>query len=200
WRRCRKRALWARRRFRSSACRCLAFIPDSRRWPRRHSSRLCSSPFIVPNRPCNQPGRNYRETSATDRVLYCDAARGVPGRRNRPRDLRGRSSKRLAADRNLDQAARGERLESSPREGRRGLLRGLWARREGPARRGVFPSEDARARSHQAALNDPLPTTAMQVRVWDPVVRLCHWSLLAVVALAWSTRHGGGAWHEWFGH
>jgi len=40
----------------------------------------------------------------------------------------------------------------------------------------------------------------MQVPVWDPVVRLCHWSLLAVVALAWSTRHGGGAWHEWFGH
>jgi cytochrome b len=41
---------------------------------------------------------------------------------------------------------------------------------------------------------------ATQVRVWDPVVRLCHWGLVILVALAWSTRHGGGRVHEWSGH
>jgi cytochrome b len=38
------------------------------------------------------------------------------------------------------------------------------------------------------------------VAVWDPLVRVLHWSLLATVAAAWLTRHGGGAWHEWLGY
>ena len=38
------------------------------------------------------------------------------------------------------------------------------------------------------------------VRVWDPLVRLSHWLLVATVALAWLTRHGWGAWHEWIGY
>jgi cytochrome b len=42
--------------------------------------------------------------------------------------------------------------------------------------------------------------SAVRVRVWDPVVRLCHWTLVATVALAWLTRHGGGAWHEGLGY
>jgi cytochrome b len=41
---------------------------------------------------------------------------------------------------------------------------------------------------------------ATQIRVWDPVVRLCHWGLVIFVVLAWTTRHGGGRWHEWSGH
>jgi cytochrome b len=39
-----------------------------------------------------------------------------------------------------------------------------------------------------------------QVPVWDPVVRVLHWSLAATVAAAWLTRHGGGALHEWLGY
>jgi len=49
-------------------------------------------------------------------------------------------------------------------------------------------------------LNGRPLTPATQIRVWDPVVRLCHWGLVILVALAWSTRHGGGRWHEWSGH
>lgn len=38
------------------------------------------------------------------------------------------------------------------------------------------------------------------VRVWDPVVRVGHWLLVASVALAWFTHEGGGGWHEWIGY
>jgi len=31
-------------------------------------------------------------------------------------------------------------------------------------------------------------------------VRIVHWVLAASVLLAWLTRHGGGAWHEWIGY
>jgi cytochrome b len=36
--------------------------------------------------------------------------------------------------------------------------------------------------------------------VWDPLVRVCHWLLVAAVAVAWFTRKGGGLWHEWAGY
>ena len=39
------------------------------------------------------------------------------------------------------------------------------------------------------------------VRVWDPLVRVLHWSLVASVALAWVTSEVGRRWHEpigWF--
>ena len=38
------------------------------------------------------------------------------------------------------------------------------------------------------------------VRVWDPAVRLLHWSLVAGVAASWITRDGGGRLHEWLGY
>ncbi|MFM9969595.1 MAG: cytochrome b/b6 domain-containing protein [Burkholderiales bacterium] len=38
------------------------------------------------------------------------------------------------------------------------------------------------------------------VKVWDPLVRLCHWSLVITVTLAWLTHEGWGAWHEWIGY
>jgi cytochrome b len=41
---------------------------------------------------------------------------------------------------------------------------------------------------------------AAGVRVWDPLIRVCHWLLVLSVALAWFTREGGGAWHEWIGY
>jgi cytochrome b len=36
--------------------------------------------------------------------------------------------------------------------------------------------------------------------VWDPLVRILHWLLLAGVVAAWWTRHGYGAVHEWIGY
>ena len=39
------------------------------------------------------------------------------------------------------------------------------------------------------------------VRVWDPLVRVLHWSLVASVAAAWITSEVGRRWHEpigWF--
>jgi cytochrome b len=36
--------------------------------------------------------------------------------------------------------------------------------------------------------------------VWDPLVRVLHWSLAASIALAWFTRTGGGVWHERIGY
>ncbi len=45
--------------------------------------------------------------------------------------------------------------------------------------------------------HDDVPT----VRVWDPLVRVLHWSLVASVAAAWITSEVGRRWHEpigWF--
>jgi cytochrome b len=38
------------------------------------------------------------------------------------------------------------------------------------------------------------------LQVWDRVVRIGHWLLVASVLLAWFTRHGFGAWHEYIGY
>jgi cytochrome b len=38
------------------------------------------------------------------------------------------------------------------------------------------------------------------IRVWDALVRLGHWALVIAVVLAWLTRHGGGARHEYLGY
>ena len=38
------------------------------------------------------------------------------------------------------------------------------------------------------------------VKVWDPLVRICHWTLVTSVVLAWATQEGWGAWHEWIGY
>ena len=37
-------------------------------------------------------------------------------------------------------------------------------------------------------------------RVWDPLIRVLHWTLAASVAVAWLTKDGGGLWHEWMGY
>jgi cytochrome b len=41
-----------------------------------------------------------------------------------------------------------------------------------------------------------VPTT----RIWDPFVRIVHWSLVGGVTAAWLTRSGSGAIHEWLGY
>jgi cytochrome b len=38
------------------------------------------------------------------------------------------------------------------------------------------------------------------LQVWDRVVRIGHWLLVASVLAAWLTRHGGGALHEYLGY
>jgi cytochrome b len=38
------------------------------------------------------------------------------------------------------------------------------------------------------------------VRIWDPLVRVCHWLLALSVLAAWATRHLPGAWHERLGY
>ncbi len=35
--------------------------------------------------------------------------------------------------------------------------------------------------------------------VWDPLLRIAHWTLVLTVAGAWLTQEGGGRWHEWLG-
>lgn len=38
------------------------------------------------------------------------------------------------------------------------------------------------------------------IRVWDPLVRVAHWLLVASVTAAWLTRHASGSWHEVLGY
>ncbi|KAA9134233.1 cytochrome B [Marinihelvus fidelis] len=38
------------------------------------------------------------------------------------------------------------------------------------------------------------------MRVWDPLLRLLHWSLVATVVASWLTRHSPGRLHEWVGY
>jgi cytochrome b len=38
------------------------------------------------------------------------------------------------------------------------------------------------------------------IRVWDVLVRLLHWSLVAAVVGAWFTREGNDLWHERLGY
>jgi cytochrome b len=40
----------------------------------------------------------------------------------------------------------------------------------------------------------------MMVRVWDPLVRIFHWSLVASFALAWFTSGSRGDLHHWAGY
>ena len=41
---------------------------------------------------------------------------------------------------------------------------------------------------------------ATQKRVWDPLLRGCHWLLAGAILVAWLTRHGAGWVHEWAGY
>ncbi len=41
---------------------------------------------------------------------------------------------------------------------------------------------------------------ATTVRVWDPMVRLFHWALLASFAIAWATAEEWDDLHEWTGY
>jgi cytochrome b len=37
-------------------------------------------------------------------------------------------------------------------------------------------------------------------QVWDPVVRVFHWSFAAAIAAAWLTHESGTHWHRWLGY
>jgi cytochrome b len=38
------------------------------------------------------------------------------------------------------------------------------------------------------------------VQVWEPLVRVGHWLLVALLVVAWLTRLGARTWHEWTGY
>jgi cytochrome b len=40
----------------------------------------------------------------------------------------------------------------------------------------------------------------LTVKVWDPAVRLFHWSFAAAITAAWLTHESPGALHEWLGY
>ena len=44
-----------------------------------------------------------------------------------------------------------------------------------------------------------LPAAPAEVRVWDPLVRALHWTLVATVALAWATGDELDLVHTWLG-
>ncbi|MCB1518065.1 MAG: cytochrome b/b6 domain-containing protein [Hyphomicrobiaceae bacterium] len=50
------------------------------------------------------------------------------------------------------------------------------------------------------AKTDPALPTDDRVPVWDPVVRLFHWSLVASVTIAWFTANKLEALHYWAGY
>ena len=44
------------------------------------------------------------------------------------------------------------------------------------------------------------PGKSTHVSVWDPLVRLLHWSLVGSFVASWLTRHSPGSMHEWLGY
>ena len=38
------------------------------------------------------------------------------------------------------------------------------------------------------------------IKVWDPLLRLFHWSLVAAIAIAWLTAEESEIWHNWLGY
>lgn len=45
----------------------------------------------------------------------------------------------------------------------------------------------------------PLKATPT-VKVWDPLIRIGHWSLVICIAVSWATGEDGEGWHEGFGY
>jgi cytochrome b len=39
-----------------------------------------------------------------------------------------------------------------------------------------------------------------RLRIWDPLVRIGHWTLVGGIAAAWLSRHASGRIHEWLGY
>jgi cytochrome b len=46
-------------------------------------------------------------------------------------------------------------------------------------------------------MTEPAPAT---VRLWDPLIRLCHWSLAIAFFANWFFTEEGEDWHQWLGY
>src|SRR5438045_9233608 len=114
------------------------------------------------------------------------------GARHRARHLRLGTERQVAAPGEAREDALREGLEGAPHQGRRRLLRGLRAQRERRARRGLLPSRHAGAGPDQEALS--------MLKVWDPLGRVLHWSLVLGVTVAWFTREAARPLHEFTGY
>lgn len=55
-------------------------------------------------------------------------------------------------------------------------------------------------RTDFAATAPDARTSLGKARVWDPLVRIFHWSLVASFGLAWLTSDRSGDIHHWFGY
>jgi len=59
---------------------------------------------------------------------------------------------------------------------------------------------DAQTTSATPATSASAADEAAEVKVWDPLVRIFHWSLVAGIAVAWLTADALPKVHEWAGY
>src|SRR5260221_3271479 len=57
----------------------------------------------------------------------------------------------------------------------------------------------ARTNRYSSASLDARRTT-VTARVWDPIVRIFHWSLVLSFGIAWLSRHSSDDMHRWAGY
>ena len=44
------------------------------------------------------------------------------------------------------------------------------------------------------------PEPDLTIPVWDPCVRLFHWTFAGTMIAAWLTHESPGDWHQWLGY
>ncbi|MBM3515631.1 MAG: hypothetical protein FJX59_18230, partial [Alphaproteobacteria bacterium] len=88
-------------------------------------------------------------------------------------------------------------MESPDGQARRRLLGSLRDGRERRAGRGVFPPCDLGSGSHRQEINW-MPE--QMIKVWDPIVRVLHWLLVALFVVAWQSPLRSDLIHEWSGY